>query len=73
MRDMKPAERENYVKNELKKRDEIRTRISSLGKLREQYVTKEKKKQAGETNTIDEALVKSVRKQASGKNYQFAE
>ena len=74
MRSMQPAEREAHVKSEIKKRDDIKAKIATLGKERESHVAEERKKLASSADkTIDTALIESVKKQAAGKRYTFTE
>ncbi|MBN1897217.1 MAG: VWA domain-containing protein [Spirochaetes bacterium] len=59
-----------YVDKMQDKRAKIQEKISKLNKAREKYVTEERKKLAGE-NSLDTAIIKALRKQASKKNFQM--
>ena len=70
MKKMNKKERESYVENKRKERSEIQAKIKVLSDARQKYVEVEMKKQAGE-NTLDKAIVTSIRKQAVKKGYSF--
>lgn len=70
MKNMSPKEREEYVKKMEKKREEIKNRINKLNEERRAYIEKVQKENANE-NTLDSAIIKTVREQAEKKNFQF--
>ncbi|MCK4798495.1 MAG: VWA domain-containing protein [Spirochaetes bacterium] len=70
MKGMTKKERKEYVEKQIKKRKEIQEKINKLNEDRRKYVEKEMKKQT-EENTLDSAIINSIRKQASKKNYEF--
>ncbi len=70
MQKMSPGERKAYIDTKTKKRAELQARISRLNQERRVYIENETKKQAGK-NTLDTAIIKTVREQAGGKNFRF--
>ena len=70
MKGMNKKEKEEYINKKTKKRERIQKRINQLNKERRQYVTEEMKKRS-EKNTLDQAIIKTVREQALSKNYRF--
>lgn len=72
MRNMKPEERTAFVEEATKQRGAIQKKISDLSKQREEFITKERTKQAktGE-KTLDEAMVETTREQAARVGYVF--
>lgn len=70
MRNMDPKEREEYVKGMEKKREALKARINKLNEERKAYIEK-MKKESDEENTLDSAIIKTVREQAEKKNFSF--
>jgi hypothetical protein len=70
MKGMSGKERNEYVEKQLKKREEVQKKINSLNEDRRKYVDKEMKKQSKD-NTLDAAIIKTIREQAVKKNYKF--
>jgi len=70
MKKMTKDERVKYVKSLEKKRNDIQNRINDLNKKREEYIKNEQKKDK-KKDTLDEAIIESVKKQAKEKNYRF--
>jgi hypothetical protein len=70
MQKMSAAERKAYVESQMKKRAELQARIGKLNQERRVYIENETKKLAGK-NTLDAAIIKTVREQAGGKNFRF--
>jgi hypothetical protein len=70
MQKMNKEERKSYVDKKSKERIAIQEKIQKLSVERQKYVEKEQKKNAGE-NTLDTAIVKSIRTQATKKGYTF--
>jgi hypothetical protein len=70
MKKMSKPERKAYVESQIKKRAEIQKRINRLNEDRRVYVDKEMKKRAGES-TLDTAVTKTIREQATEKNFKF--
>jgi hypothetical protein len=72
MRKMDKKERKVYVEKQSKKRAEIQKKIQKLNAERKKYVS-EKRKELSEKgeDTLDKAMIKSVRKQAKSRNFKF--
>lgn len=70
LRKMDKRERVEYVKKLKNKREEIQKKIKKLNREREAYVA-QKRKEVSKGLTLDEALIKAIREQASKKNYKF--
>lgn len=70
MKSMDKAERKAYVDEMSKKRKAIQDEISTLNKDRRKHIDAERKKQATD-NTLDGAIIKTIRKQATGKKFDF--
>jgi hypothetical protein len=70
MKNMSPKERTAYVEEMKKKREAIQKKINKLNKERAEYVATQRKKTAS-GQTLDAAVVQTVRKQAGEKNYTF--
>lgn len=69
MQAMAPAERETFVSAKSKEREELQSQISKLNEERRKYVAAQQK--AAGDNTLDKAIISTVRKQASTKGYIF--
>jgi von Willebrand factor type A domain len=69
MQSMAPAERESFVTEKAKEREELQTQISKLNEERRKYVAAQQKTSGD--NTLDKAIISTVRKQASSKGYIF--
>jgi len=70
MRKMDKKERKEYIEKKKKEREEIQEKINRLKKERDRYVTEQRKKGAAE-ETLDQAIIKTIRDQAEKKNYKF--
>ncbi len=70
MRNMTQGERKRYVEAMYRKRLEIQKRIGELNEKRNRYIT-DQKKNAGEKESLDSAMIKSIRKEAEKKNFRF--
>jgi hypothetical protein len=70
MRKMNKKERKEYIKKKKKEREEIQKKITQLKKERDKYVAAQRKKGAAE-ETLDHAIIKTIRDQAEKKNYKF--
>jgi hypothetical protein len=68
MRKMSPAEREKYVKDLAAKRAEIQKKINALNEQRRVFVAEYQKKNVAQ-NTLDQAILTSVKEQAEKKGY----
>ncbi len=72
LRKMTPEQRNAYVESKAKERREIQQRIVQLNKDREKYVAEEMKKRvASGTDTLDSAIIKTVRMQANARQFTF--
>lgn len=71
MQNMTVAERKTYVVTKTKEREEINVQIKALSKLRQSYVTEEKKKLATTDNTLDKVMIDAIRLQAKTKGLKF--
>lgn len=70
MKKMSKAEREKYIKDMTRKREEIKAKINRLNVERRVYVEK-KIKEAGSENTLDAAVIGAVRESAKKKGFTF--
>lgn len=70
MKGMNAAEREEYIKQLSGKREKIREKISKLNMERRTYIEKAEKEQMGD-DTLDTAIIKTVREQAIEKKFRF--
>jgi hypothetical protein len=69
MRDMNSLERKNYIAEKAGKRKEIQAQINTLNTERQKYLAEQQKKTGD--NTLDQAVLGAIRKQAREKNYVF--
>lgn len=73
MKKMSVADRKAFVEQAAGKRKEIQARIHALSMEREKFVAGEMKKQGAEGgDTLDRAMIKTVRAQAETRGYAFA-
>jgi len=63
-------EKEQYLARKKAERESISAKIVELNKQRVKYVT-EKEKASGETKSLDAAMIKAIREQASKKRFLF--
>ncbi len=73
MRKMTAEERKNHIAAKAKERGELQARILELNRARESFLA-EKAKESAEKNgeeTLDAAMIKAVRTQATARNYTF--
>lgn len=70
MQKMDTKERKKYIQAQSQKRKVIQEKINKLNSDRRTYVAEQEKKNAKD-NTLDQAMLKSIRKQAQNKNYSF--
>ncbi len=74
MKEMDKKERKEYVEKKSKDRERIQKEIKQLNKERQEYVSKERAKQAKDKGkTLDDAIIKTIREQAEKKDYCFDE
>ncbi len=72
MQKMSPAERKTFVAEKQKKRASIQKRIQKLNQARKKFVAdqqKEMSKSGGDT--LDAAMIKAIREQATQKDFRF--
>lgn len=62
---------EEYVKMKSKERDAIQKEIQEVNKKRTAYIVEKKKESKSETETLDSAMIKAIKKQAENKNYTW--
>ena len=70
LKDKSPAEIKAYVAKNAKERREIQEKIQELNKKRTVYIAKENSN-TPETNSLNDAIIKAIRKQAKAKNYTW--
>jgi hypothetical protein len=74
MQAMAPEARKAFVEERAKERADLKAKIVELGRQRDTYVADQRKAQAEESaDTLNEALMESVRKQAVSYDFVFAE
>ena len=71
VRKLDKAGQQKYLEQKLAERRKIKEEINALQAQRKAYLAAEEKKQAG-ANTLDRAMIDSIRKQATQRGYQFA-
>ncbi len=70
MKKMSKKERKEYIEKKKKEREEIQGKINKLKKERDKYVADRRKKGAAE-ETLDGAIIRTIRDQAEKKKYKF--
>jgi von Willebrand factor type A domain len=70
MKKMAPKEREVFVEKKSKEREALQTSISKLNEERRKYMVEQQKKLSAD-NSLDQAIITSIRKEASAKGFQF--
>jgi hypothetical protein len=70
MKGMSAKERGAYVAAMQGRRDELQKKIAALNGEREKFV-REKTKSAAAADTLDEAILRALRRQAAAKNFNF--
>ncbi|MCB0290693.1 MAG: VWA domain-containing protein [Calditrichaeota bacterium] len=70
MQKMSPAERKQFIADQKKRREKIQQQIQTLSKERRQYV-ETKRRELSDSNTLDDAIIRTVREQAARKQYRF--
>ena len=70
---MTPEQHKAHVEKLAKDREKIQAEIRDLNEKRNAYIAEERKKLAekNKTETLDQAVIKSLRTQAAKKNYKF--
>lgn len=70
MKSMTDAEKMDYINQKQRERIEIQKEIGILNAQRETFLAKQQNKSGGNT-MLDQAIVKTIKKQAIAKNYTF--
>jgi hypothetical protein len=70
MQNMTTKEQKEYINKKAKEREKIQNEINNLDQQRRDYITK-KIAENPESSTLDTAMLKIIRDQASHKNYKF--
>ena len=70
MQNMSLDEQKKYIDKKAKEREKYQNKINELDKQRRDYIAK-KISENPEDNTLDAAMLKIIREQASNKNYKF--
>jgi hypothetical protein len=70
MQNMSLEEQKKYIHKKAKEREKYQNKINELDKQRRDYIAK-KIAEKPEDNTLDAAMLKIIREQASNKNYKF--
>jgi len=70
MQSMTDNQRKEYVDQKAKEREKIQTEINKLDEQRRDYISKQVEEN-NQDNTLDAAMLKMIREQASKKNYKF--
>ncbi len=70
---MKPAERKAYVEKQAKERAEIQKKIAEIDAKRQAYIKAELEKKAkdGKKDSLDDAIYKSIKKQAAERGLKY--
>jgi hypothetical protein len=67
---MNMEERKAYVEKKAMEREKIQNQINELDEKRRDFIA-QKLSENSEDNTLDAAMLKIIREQASEKNYKF--
>jgi hypothetical protein len=74
LRTINPEDRAKWLADKQKEREELQARIKKLADEREKFVAEERKKQAaGGADTLDAAMIKAVREQATKNGFEYKE
>ncbi len=73
MREMSLDQRKAYLSRKDKERGKLQTEIKQLSQKRKAYIAEQRKKQTAQSNndTLDTAIINTIRKQATRKRFQF--
>ncbi|MFQ5735089.1 MAG: VWA domain-containing protein [Planctomycetaceae bacterium] len=72
MQKMSLAEKKAYIAKKTAEREKIRAEIKKLSKRRQTFITEARKKSAAsKTDALDDAIIKTIRTQASKKKFRF--
>jgi hypothetical protein len=70
MQGMNDKEKKDYIDKMSKKREDLQNQITKLNDDRKKYI-ESKMKESSDTNTLDSAIIKTIRNQAIKKNFKF--
>ncbi len=70
IKDMNKKEQIKYIEGQREKREELQKKINALNEKRRKFIAKEQMK-TSKKNTLDQAIITIVRKQAEKKNFKF--
>jgi len=70
MQSMTKKERKEFVDQKAKEREKIQQEINELDQQRRDYIAKQQKEN-NQDNTLDAAMLKMIKEQASKKNFEF--
>jgi hypothetical protein len=70
MKGMDKAQKQQYITQKSKEREEITEKIAALNLKREQHIAQQQK-QAGDESMLDNAMLNSIKKQAVAKSFEF--
>jgi hypothetical protein len=73
MKKLNPEERQNYVKEQGTKRGAIQDQIKQLNADREKYIASQERDQANVPQTLDSAVVTTVREQLKSNSFEVPE
>ena len=73
MQKMTLEERKAFVEKNAKQRAQLQAQIKELNVARTRYVAEEMKKLAGGEESLDSAMIKTLRAQAAKKHFEFAD
>ncbi len=73
LRKMDKKELNKYLDGKLAERKKIKEEINRLQAERKTYIAREEKKKASGSNTLDKAMIDTIRKQAAMRGYKFSE
>ena len=71
MKNMTKEEKEKYIDDKQQERQKIQKEINELSKKRDKFVAE--KRGEDSDNMLDKAILQAVKKQASAKNFEFAD
>ena len=73
LKKMDKKELNKYIDGKLAERKKIKDEIARLQAARKAYIAQEEKKKASGGNTLDKAMIDTIRKQATKRGYKFSE
>jgi len=73
MRKLSADEREKYVVEKAKAREEIQKQINELNVKRQKFIDEERKKSGGKKDSFDSAVYKALKEQAAKRGIEYSE